>query len=282
MKALLLFAFAALPVGLLAGAEDGSFDRTLSVSGQVDLDVNTDSGGISVTSGKSGSVHVHAILQVQNDWFGSSDVKTRLAELERNPPVEQNGSHVRIGYVRDHRLLKGISIHLEIQTPAETQLRARADSGGIRVEGLQGPVDCKTDSGGIRVRDVRADVHAAADSGGLHLDNVDGRVFARVDSGGIEAFNVAGAIEAQADSGSVRLSQTRAAPIRAKAESGGVRVELARGGDYDLSVEADSGTISVPAMTVRSGFSKHHVEGQVGKGGPMVEIRVESGSAVVE
>ena len=217
----------------MAGAEEGSFDRTLTVSGPVDLDVMTASGGIDVTSGSSESLHVHAILKAEGGWFGSGDVKKRIEELERHPPIEQSGNHVRIGYVQDRNLLKGISIRLEIQAPLATQLRARADSGGIAVDGIAGPVDCKTDSGGIHVKDVKADVHATADSGGIHLDNITGAAYAHVSSGGIEALDVAGSIEAQADSGAIRVSQTKAAPIRAKAESGGVRVKLAPGAGYE-------------------------------------------------
>ncbi len=276
------FLSATLSAGLMAAAEEGSFDRSLTVSGPVALDVTTDSGGISVTSGIPGSLRVHAILKAQNEWFGSGDVRKRLEALERNPPVEQTGNRIRIGYVQDRNLLRGISIHFEIQTPPDTQLRARADSGGIHVQGIQGPVDCKTDSGGIQIRDAKADVHAEADSGGIHLGNIAGAVFARVDSGGIEATDVAGRIDAGADSGSIRLTQTTPAPIRAKADSGGVTVRLAPHADYDLSVETASGRISVPEMTVRSGFSAHQVEGRIGKGGPLVQIRVESGGATVE
>jgi DUF4097 and DUF4098 domain-containing protein YvlB len=266
----------------MAGVEEGSFDRSLTVSGPVDLEVKTASGGITVTSGDSGSVRVHAILRAENGWFSSGDVKRRIEELERHPPVEQTGNHLRIGYVQDPALLKGISITFEISAPLDTQLRARANSGGIRVEGIRGPVDCKADSGGIRIRDAKAAVHAEADSGGLHLDNIAGDVFARADSGGIEAMDVAGAIDARADSGSIRLSQTEPASIRAKADSGGVKLRLAPRADYDVSVEAGSGSISVPEMTVRSGFSAHHLEGKVGKGGPLVQIRVDSGSVTVE
>ena len=278
MKTLVLCFFAMT----LSAAEQGSFDRTLQVSGAVDLDAKTDSGSITVTAGSSGSLHVHAIIKADHGWFGSGDVQQRIEELERHPPVEQNGSRIRIGYVHDRNLLKDISIQFDIQTPTNTQLRAHADSGGIQVEGIKGPVDAKTDSGGIRIRDVKGEVHANADSGGIHLDHIDGAVYAKVDSGGIEADEVAGSIEAQADSGAIRLTQTQPAPIQAKTASGGVHVKLAPGAGYNLSIDTESGPIRVPAMTVRSSFSEHHAEGQVGSGGPLVQIRVESGSAVVE
>ncbi|MBV8552576.1 MAG: DUF4097 family beta strand repeat protein [Acidobacteriaceae bacterium] len=268
---------------LMAGAQaEGSFDRSLAVSGPVDLDVKTDSGGITVTPGSSGTLRVHAILKGQHGWFDSSDVESRIRELERNPPVEQSGNRVRIGYVHDRDLLKNVSMRLEIQTPSDTQLRAHADSGGIRVEGIRGPADCHTDSGGIEIRNIASEVRAAADSGSIHLSNINGPVSAHVDSGGIEATGVSGSIEARTDSGGIRLAQTNPAPIHAKADSGGITVKLAPGGGYDLSIEAESGHISVPEMVVSSGFSRHHVEGKIHNGGPQVTIRADSGSITVE
>jgi DUF4097 and DUF4098 domain-containing protein YvlB len=225
---------------------------------------------------------VHAILKGQQGWFGSDDVASRIRELERNPPVEQTGNRVRIGYVHDRDLLKGVSMRLEIETPADTQVRARADSGGIRLDGVRGPADCKTDSGGIEIRNVGSETRAAADSGSIHLSNIKGPVSAHVDSGGIEAIDVSGSIEAKADSGGIRLVQTSAAPIHASADSGGVHVRLAPGAGYDLSLESESGNISVPEMTIKSGFSKHHVEGKVHNGGPLVSVRVDSGGVTVE
>ncbi len=284
MKTFILFVVSiALAVSLMARVdEDGSFDKSLAVSGPVDLDVQTDSGGIHVTQGSSGSVRIHAILKADHGWFNSGDAMAHIRELERNPPIEQDGNRVRVGYVRDRNLLRGVSMRFEIETPSETQLRARADSGGIEVEGIRGPVDTKTDSGGVEIRDIRSEVRAAADSGGIHVHNVKGPLYARADSGGVEGMDIAGAIDAQTDSGSVRVSQTQAASIRAKADSGGVQVRLAPGAGYDVSAETDSGTISVPEMTVSSSFSKHHIEGKVRGGGPMVTIRAESGSVTVE
>jgi hypothetical protein len=279
--------FLAVPLVLVSAAlcgaqSEGSFDRTLSVSGLVDLDVMTDSGGISVTSGSSGSVRIHAILKAQHGWFDSGDVERHIREIERNPPIEQNGNQIRIGYVHSRDLLKNISMRLEIQTPRETKLRARADSGGIHVEGIQGPADCHTDSGGIELRDIGAEVHASADSGGIHIENVKGATYARVDSGGIEANNIAGSIDAQTDSGGIHLSQNSAAPIRAKADSGGVTVRLASNAGYDISVESESGHISVPEISVHGDISKHHVEGRVRGGGPMVNVHVDSGNVSIE
>jgi len=240
-------ALAALILGaaVLSADEQGSFEKTLTVTGPVELDVVTDSGGITVRPGPAGSVRVHAILKAQHGWFDFNDAEAHIRELERNPPVEQTGNRVRIGYVHGRDLLRGVSMRLEIYTPAATQLRARADSG-------------------------------------IHLGRIGGSVTARVDSGGIDAIDIAGGIDAEADSGSIRLAQTKPAPIRAKADSGGITVRLAPGGGYDINARAESGSISVPEMTVRSEFSRHHVDGKVRGGGPLVNVRVDSGGIKIE
>lgn len=267
--------------GMCAAQTQGSFDRTLSVSGPVDLDVITDSGGISVSPGSSGSLHIHAVIKADHGWFHSSDVEQRIRQIERNPPIEQNGNQIRIGYVHSRDLLKNISIRFEIQTPRDSRLRARADSGGIRVQDIQGPVDCRTDSGGIEVRSIDSEVRATADSGGIRLDRVKGAAYARVDSGGIEAYDISGSIDAQADSGGIDVSQNTAAPIRAKSDSGSIHVRLASNAGYDLSARCDSGNISVPEMAVHGDLSRNHVEGKIRGGGPSVELRAESGNIAV-
>ena len=275
---LLLFAASST---LLMSQQEGSFDRSLRVSGSLDLDVQTDTGGITVRAGASETLRIHAILKAQHGWFGGGDPQSRMRELERNPPIEQNGTSVRIGYVHDRDLLKGVWVRFEIETPADTRLRARADSGGIEVSGLRDSINCKTDSGGVEIRDAGSDVHAEADSGGIHIRNVKGSVFARADSGGIEAINVGGALDVQSDSGHMRLSQTAPARIRASANSGGIEVTLAPGAGYDIDAQTDSGGLSVPEMTVSSRFSNHHMEGKVRGGGPTVTLRADSGGITV-
>jgi DUF4097 and DUF4098 domain-containing protein YvlB len=126
------------------------------------------------------------------------------------------------------------------------------------------------------VYDAAADVRAEADSGGIRIHHVQGTVTARVDSGGIQATDIAGLIDASADSGHVDLSQTSAAPIRAKADSGGISVKLASGAGYDVRADADSGGISAPHVNAVNS-NRHHIEGKVGSGGPLVAISTDSG-----
>src|SRR5436305_502263 len=76
---------------------EGSFDRTLNVTGTVDLDVSTGAGRINIRQGAAGRVEIHGRIQAGSDWFGfSRDATDTVREIEANPPIEQNGSAIRI------------------------------------------------------------------------------------------------------------------------------------------------------------------------------------------
>jgi hypothetical protein len=268
--------FAAVAAVCSAQRPEGSFERTFAVNGAVDLDLNTDSGGITVVPGPAGTVRVRGILKLNRGLFRQGDAERRLRELEANPPVVQNGNSIRVA-VRDPHMLRDISMRLEVQAPAASRLRARADSGGIDVRGIKGPIDCETDSGGIHAYDIDGEVRATADSGGIDIRRVNGPVYAHADSGGIDALEVAGVVEATVDSGGIRISQTKAAAIKAQADSGGADITLASTGGYELQAHTDSGGITAPEMTVRGNISRRHVAGRVRGGGPLVDVRTDSG-----
>jgi hypothetical protein len=279
MKPLGIILAVAATLGICSAQRiERTFDRTLNSAGPVKLDLTTDSGGITVTAGPAGSVRIRGILSAQRRILDLSDVENRIGQIESHPPIEQTGNTIRVGHFRDQHMLRGISMRLEIIAPADAQVLARADSGGIHIDGVRGPVDCKTDSGGVEARHIQAEVRAEADSGGIHLRDIKGPVHARTDSGGIEALDIAGSIDAQTDSGGLRLSQTVAAPVRARADSGGASLTLASAGGYDLRVRTDSGRLHLPEMSVQGALSKRSAEGKLRAGGPLVDVQVSSGN----
>ncbi|MGE5568316.1 MAG: DUF4097 family beta strand repeat-containing protein [Rhodospirillales bacterium] len=280
MRLLSLFALLAAAAAF-AQVPKGRFERTLRVSGPVRLDLTTDSGGISVAPGAPGTVQIRGILKGRRAP-DAAEIERRIRALERNPPIEQTGNTIRAGYVENRELLRGVSMRLEVLAPPDSSLVARTDSGGIRVEGIQGPVNAEADSGGIAAAGIGSQVRAVTDSGGIEIRGVSGPVFARADSGGIEALEVGGAIDVAADSGGIRVSQTTPAPVRVRVDSGGAEVRLAPNGGYNLLVGSDSGRVDVPELAVRGTISRNRVEGTIRGGGPQVDIRVDSGNVHIE
>jgi len=315
LAAAALAVLAALPA---AASEDGHFDRTLTVSGAVSLEVETGSGSITVRTGDSSRVEVHGSIHVSQSFFG--DAKSRVAQIEQNPPIQQEGNSIIIGRSDDHELFNNISISYEIVTPKDTKLRATSGSGGVKIDGVAGPVDTTSGSGGLQVSSIGGDVRAHTGSGGIDLENVQGIAHVATGSGSIRAMGIAGAVNASTGSGDVHVQQTAAGDVEVTSGSGSITLENVKGGAHvrsgsgtihatgeplgDWSLQTGSGALNVKMpgdakfnLTAFSGSgsihtarnievsemnSRHELRGKVNGGGPNVDLRTSSGSIQID
>jgi hypothetical protein len=164
---------------VLMAEERGSFDRTLNVSGPVELSAQSGAGHIHIHSGPAGKVAVHG--EIRANW---GDAAEKVRRLEQNPPIEQNGNHIRIGNITDEFLKHDVSISYDITVPAETNAEAHTGAGGIEVSGIKGPIKVHTGSGEIHLSDIANDATAHTGTGSITLEDV-GAVSAHTGSGGI-------------------------------------------------------------------------------------------------
>src|SRR5438552_1126021 len=131
------------------GGSEGSFDKTLNISGTLDLDVSTGAGSINIRNGSSNRLEIHGRIRAGDNWWwwSSRDSEDTIKRLEANPPIEQTGSIVRIG--RNMEGFHNVSISYDIVLPAQTNVRSHSGSGSQTVEGVRGRVDVGTGSGSI-------------------------------------------------------------------------------------------------------------------------------------
>jgi hypothetical protein len=157
-----------------AAAREGSFQRTLSVTGPVRMDLTTGSGDVQVHTGNSNQVQVSGHIRA-TEWF-AENVEERIRRLETNPPIQQSGNDIRIGHIDDPDLRHHISISYEVTVPAETELRVETGSGSQTVEGIRGPLDVRAGSGELKASEIGDRVHAETGSGDIEIDRVKGNV----------------------------------------------------------------------------------------------------------
>src|SRR5438445_9336706 len=189
-------ALCALPA---LGAVHGEFERTLSVSGHVDLQVETGSGSIEVHRGGSNQIHVLGRISA-NEWFGGGNAEERVKKIESNPPIQQSGNDIRIGHIDDPELKHNISISYELVVPDTTQLRASSGSGSQTISGISGTLEANTGSGSLKLSNIGSGVRAHTGSGSIEIDGAKGSVYARTGSGSIHATDVGGGFERQTGS----------------------------------------------------------------------------------
>ncbi|HZR30429.1 MAG TPA: DUF4097 family beta strand repeat-containing protein [Terriglobales bacterium] len=306
----LLMVFAGVPEAQALAV--GSFERTLQVSGPVEMEVTTGSGDIEVHTGPANSVQISGRIK-SNNWFSNQEEKIR--KIEAHPPIEQSGNTIRIGHLSDPELRHGISISYRVTVPVATRLTSHTGSGDLRLEGIHGPADLHSGSGNVTARNIGSEVQANTGSGDVQLENVKGGVHAEAGSGDVKASGIGGAFDGRSGSGNIRLEQTAPGDVHVETGSGNVELRGVHGslnartgsGDmevdgvptgewrlhagsgnitvrvpseaaFDVDAESNSGTISLNhPVTVQGRIERRQVHGKVRGGGSLLEARTGSG-----
>jgi DUF4097 and DUF4098 domain-containing protein YvlB len=312
--AILVLMFSAIATLPLRAAETGTFDKTLSVSAPVDLEVTSGSGNIKIHTGGSGSVHVFATIRARDSWFGLS-AREKVKKLEEHPPIEQQSNSIRIGRIEDRELQQNVSIDYDLTVPAQTKVSSQTGSGDQVVSGTQLAMSARTGSGNITIENIGAGVRARSGSGDLKINSVKGGLDAQTGSGNIRAHDIAGEVTANTGSGDVEVEQTAAGNAKVGTGSGTVklhgvkgalRVETGSGniivdgepagdwrvgagsGDIELKVPSQasfnidahtsSGRLNVNRpVTMQGAITRNHIQGKVGNGGVLLDLHTGSG-----
>jgi len=305
MSSRLVFAVAlvaALTTAALASnMPQGSFDKTLTVSGPVDLEVLTHSGDVIVRAGSSGSVVIHGKIYVGDHWL-RGDREADVHQIEQNPPIRQEGNSIHIDYVNAHN----ISVDYEITVPSDTAVRTHSGSGDQDIEGTHGNVDVTTGSGDVKLTSLTGEIHLQTGSGDVRGHGVAGPVHGGTGSGDVDieetgqgdvdlhtgsgnmtVRGIQGSFRGEAGSGDVTAEGAQSGSWEIHTGSGNVRVRLPQNAAFDADISTSSGTVNVNSpieMTVQGRVQemRKHIQGKVRGGGPMLSVRTGSGDIEIE
>jgi hypothetical protein len=284
-----------------ASTPQGTFEKTLQVSGPVDLEVFTHSGDVTVRAGSSGSIFIRGKIYVGDRWFGGrrdDDVHA----IEQNPPIHQSGNSVHIDYVNYHN----ISVDYEITVPADTTIRSHTGSGDQILEGTRGNADVQTGSGDVKLSNITGEIHLQTGSGDVRAHSISGAVHGGTGSGNIEieetasgdidlhtgsgnvtARGINGGFHGETGSGDVTAEGTQTGTWEIRTGSGNVHVRLPGNAAFEADISTSSGSVDVGApieMTVQGRIGDVHksVHGKVRGGGPLLRVRTGSGDIHIE
>ena len=238
---------------------------------------------------------VHGTVHASNDWF--SNAESAVHAVESNPPIQQSGNSIRIGYNLPEDARRHVSISYEITVPADTTVQAHSGSGSLGVEGVRAEVQAETGSGEIRVRDVGGRSHVQTGSGSIRAENVAAPFYAHTGSGDIEAEltgsgdvdvqtgsggahvrGIKGGLRARSGSGDLSADGSVGGPWSLHTGSGSIRLAVGTGSGFNLDVHTSSGSIhSDLPITVQGSMGHHELKGTVRGGGPEVEVSTGSG-----
>jgi hypothetical protein len=291
-------------LSMIADAQQtGSFQRTLTIDGPVQLDVRTGAGAITIEAGPAADVHVVGHVQVRRQLGRSaSDADALIQRLQDQPPIEVSGNRVRVGHVSDRAYRRNVTISYHITVPEESSVASQTGSGKQEVSGISGPVSVRAGSGNLTLTNLAGPVEATTGSGSVQAERIGGAFKARAGSGSVSLVQTGpGDVEVTTGSGSIDLRgvdgglQARAGSGRIKAQgvqrtdwelrtgSGSVRVSLPGGAGFELDAAAGSGRVHTDhPVTLEGTLRRNQLNGQVREGGPTLRVRTGSGNIRIE
>lgn len=284
-----------------AFAADANFDRTLTLSGPVTLNISNPSGYVHVYSGAAGQVHIVGHVHSHLDLF-SDESDRRVKEIANDPPIKQSGNMISIRKPEDSDLFRNISVDYDITTPASTTLTAHTGSGSIEIGGIQGSVTADTGSGGIHADNIAGNAHLQTGSGSINAAGVHGGasaqtgsghitltvtapgdVRAHTGSGGMELNGVSGSVQADTGSGGIEIQGDPKSDWRVHTGSGSVHLRIPTDARFNLEAHTGSGGIHMSRpITMQGSTGNHSLSGAVNGGGPTVRVGTGSGGVTIE
>ncbi|MGB8525103.1 MAG: DUF4097 family beta strand repeat-containing protein [Candidatus Acidiferrales bacterium] len=249
-------AFSVLAALVIAGCTshsgvEGDFDRQFTVSGPITVELMTGKGDAHITTGPTGEVRIHGEIHV--DSWSSESGRTRLQQLQSNPPISQEGNLIRIGGVG-----KGsrgdVEVDYTIVVPQDTQLRSTSGSGDVEVRGIQGPANFTCGSGDVTASEIAGDVHVLCGSGDVKLSKIKGQAQVTTGSGDITLDTVQGESRLQTGSGTLEITNPGDA-LEAATGNGDITI---KGASADIRLRTSSGDFDVEGNPGSSNYWDFH------------------------
>ena len=270
-----------LMVGLLAplgamATQAEEVAKTFSVTGHARVNVQTDDGGVRVSTGDIKQVEIRVV------YTGY--------KLDRDLHVttEQNGDSVEVvartsGGSFWNWGVRHSSLRVEVHMPKDADLTVRSGDGSVEADSINGNVDVTTGDGSITVQGAKGNIKFHSGDGHIEARGLDGTVDASSGDGHINLEGRFDGLSIKTGDGSVTARALGGSKVASSwaIRTGDGSVDLEVPGDLQANVDASThdGHISMGLpLTVEGTFSSSNIHGKLNGGGQALSIRTGDGS----
>ena len=249
----------------------------------------------------NGSVEVSVWDQETVDISGTKYARSQEDAHDLKIEVDHSADSVSIRAIRPSMRRGNYGAKFAIKVPRGVVMDHLATSNGaIRIADGAGPARLKTSNGHVEVSRLKGTLNAETSNGAVELQDIDGAVEVHTSNGHIRAEGIRGALEATTSNnsihavlekvdGGVRLQSSNGgidlslppnaqSAVRAHTSNSGITLHLPGEVNARLSAGTSNASISTDfEMRLRGEISKHHIEGAIGNGGPLIDLSTSNG-----
>ena len=246
----------------LAGCDDialGGWDR---VQEDFHYSYPLNAGGRIEVENQNGAIEISGWDQNNVDISGTKYASSADRLKEVRVDISPTAGFITIRTVRPQSWPGNMGVRYMIRVPARTELsRVASSNGAIRVDAVEGAAHLRTSNGPIT---------ATGMSGGLE---------AETSNGAITVSSMAGPATLRTSNGRIELSLSTIQEVRAGTSNGAITLRLPAARGASLRARTSNGSISSDFdVTAHGVLSKHHLEGAIGSGGPLLDLSTSNGA----
>ncbi len=285
---------------LLTGCDEINFGDSDRYKDDFHYSYPLSPGGRVSLEGFNGTVEIVGwdkdTIEINGTKYAST--QERLAEMKVE--IDAQPSSVRIHTSRP-TMRGNMGVRYSIRVPRKAVLdQIVTSNGAIKIEDIDGVARLKTSNGQLKVTRLNGSLEAETSNGGVDIMDTSGQVRVHTSNGGVKAEITKGSFEATTSNGSIRATlrdSDSSKPVVLHSSNGGIDVTL----DKMHEVRADSSnssiTVRLPAnanarlrahtsnssiatdfgVSAQGTLSKHHLEGNIGSGGPLLDLSTSNG-----
>jgi hypothetical protein len=240
-------------------------------------------GGRLAVDGFNGSVEVSVWDQETVDISGTKYARSPEDTRELKIEVDHSADSVSIRALRPGLRHGNYGAKFAIKVPRGVVLDHLATSNGhVEVYRLKGSLHAETSNGPVELQDIDGAVDVQTSNGHIRAEGIRGAFDASTSNSSIHATleKVDGAVRVQSSNGGIDLTlpTNLQSAVRAHTSNSGITLHLPGEVNARLSAGTSNASISTDfEMRMRGEITKHHIEGTIGSGGPLLDLSTSNG-----
>jgi DUF4097 and DUF4098 domain-containing protein YvlB len=260
------------------------------------------SGGRLSVETFNGSVEISGwdqeIVDISGTKYGHSPEEADSIKVDTSHTPDS----VSIRVVRPSLRSGNTGARFVIKVPRGALLdRVTTSNGAIRTLDGIGPARLKTSNGMIRVQGLRGSLDAQTSNDSIELSDIDGDIKAHTSNGRIRTDRLRGTLDAITSNASIHAKLDQAnGTVHLESSNGPIDLSLPANSSSDVRIHTNNDTITLHApeplnarisartsngsvssdfeLQIQGEFSKNHMEGKIGSGGPLFDLTTSNGS----
>lgn len=217
--------------------------RIITISNPSKLDVSSMNGGIHILGEDRKDVEVEARVEAWAD--SASEASSILHDVQ----IQTTGGEIRDKGPNFHWGSRGYAISYTIHAPHQLSAELKTLNGGIGLEHLNGDLKFDTTNGGVDLTDLAGNVHGSTVNGGLDI--------------------------------ALSGSRWQGEGLHAETTNGGITLNVPENYAAHLEAGTVNGGIEVNFPVTIQGEIKHHLDTDLGGGGPTIHAETTNGGVTI-